>query len=167
MKRIFIFTILTVFLFSCLFSSASAKELSENPTQHTAVVSVEYFDDGSYTLTSITENDSVKASGAKATTYTRSGHKDICHYNSSDELQWTYTLSGTFTVNEGVSAVCTSSTSSHSITASGWSLTANNNYYSGNTAYGDATFKKKVLFITTNTVDINAHIACDAYGNLS
>lgn len=122
----------------------------------------EYYEDGSYTIITIKQSPS-----ARASSYTKVGEKIVNLYNSNDELQWTYTLIGTFTVTSGVSAVCTNSTYSCEIYIDSWSLTAHNNYYSGNKAYGTATLKRKVLFITTNTHDIEGDIACDINGNIS
>lgn len=36
-----------------------------------------------------------------------------------------------------------------------------------NIAYGSATFKDKVLFVTVNTVELSPRIVCDIYGNIS
>lgn len=123
---------------------------------------IEYFEDGSYLVITIEQTPS-----ARASTYTKEGHKSADFYNSDHELQWEYILVGTFQVTSGVSAVCTNSTYEYTIHNSSWSLTDHNNTYSGNVAYGTATFKKKVLFITTSTQNVDARLTCDAYGNLS
>lgn len=122
----------------------------------------EYYDDGSYMVTTIREYAT-----PRATTYTKTAEKIANLYNSSDELQWTYKLIGTFTVESGVSSVCTNSTYSCNIVASGWSLTAHDNSYSGNEAYGTATLKKKVLFITVQTSEVDMKMRCDANGVIS
>lgn len=103
----------------------------------------------------------------KSTTYTKLGEKIVNLYDSKDNLQWTYTLTGTFKVNEGVSAVCTNSTYSSVIYEKSWSLSAHENSYSDNIAYGTAVYKRKVLFITTNTYDIDVSIGCNIYGNIA
>ena len=123
---------------------------------------IEYFEDGSYMVTTIKQSPT-----ARSTTYTKVGEKIVDYYDSDNNLQWTYKLIGTFNVVEGISAVCTESTYSSEIYKSGWSLTAHNNYTSNNIAYGTATYKKKVLFITTHTQDINGSIGCDIYGNVN
>lgn len=122
---------------------------------------IEYFEDGSYMVTTIKQSPTVRA-----TAYTKVGEKIVDYYDSDNNLQWTYKLIGTFDVVEGVSAVCTESTYSSQIYVKGWSLTAHNNYTSNNIAYGTATYKKKVLFVTTHTQDINGSIGCDIYGNV-
>lgn len=123
---------------------------------------IEYFENGSYMVTTIKQSPT-----ARSTTYTKVGEKIVDYYDSDNNLQWTYKLIGTFNVVEGISAVCTKSTYSSEIYKSGWSLTAHNNYTSNNIAYGTATYKKKVLFITTHTQDINGSIGCDIYGNVN
>lgn len=121
----------------------------------------EYYEDGSYAITTIKQSVT-----PRATSYVKVGERIVDLYNSSDELQWTYKLIGTFNVVEGVSVVCTESTYSSVIYNDSWSLTDHNNSYSNNIAYGTATYKKKVLFITTNTHDIDLSIGCDLYGNV-
>lgn len=125
----------------------------------------EYFEDGSYTVTTIKQSPA-KALSAYSAVYTKIGEKHVDLFSSDDELQWEYTLIGTFQVNEGVSAVCTNSTYSSKIHVSGWSLITHDNTYSNNIARGTATYKKKVLFITTNTHDVEVAIGCDKYGNV-
>lgn len=66
-----------------------------------------HFDDGSYMVTVIRQSSITRF--AKSATYTKVGEKIVNLYDSKDNLQWTYTLTGTFNVNEGVSVVCTNS----------------------------------------------------------
>ena len=124
--------------------------------------SVEYFEDGSYLVTTIQSTPTPRAS-----VYTKNGTKEVTLYNSSDEVQWIYYLVGTFTVETGVSSVCTNSTFSYTIYDNSWSLTDHSNSYSGNAAYGTAVFKRKVLFITTSTQNIDARVMCDVNGVIS
>lgn len=135
---------------------------SLNTQNEFLLLSTSYNDDGSYFVTTL-ENITT----SRSTTQTITGRKNIHLYNSSDELVWTYTIIGTFSLVKGVSVQCTNSTYSSVIYDDAWSLTSHNNYCSGNIAYGTATYKKKVLFITTNTYDINAELGCDINGNLS
>ena len=123
---------------------------------------IEYFEDGSYMVTTIKQSPV-----ARSRSYTKVGEKIINLYDSDNVLQWTYKLVGNFDVVEGVSAVCTESSYTSQIYVSSWSLTAHENHTSNNIAYGTATYKKKVLFITTSTQDINASIGCDINGNVN
>lgn len=162
MKKILAIIFTTILLISAtipaVYADIDANTLSSN-YETTSIT--EYYEDGSYTITTIKQS----ATG-RSTTYTKVGEKIVDLYNSDDELQWTYKLIGTFYVNEGVSVVCTESTYSSAIYEKSWSLTAHDNSYSNNIAYGTATYKKKVLFITTNTHNIDVSIGCDVYGNV-
>lgn len=164
MKKIISVLLATIVLTLFVTISASA-ETNVSSQVNAATVSdtyIEHFDDGSYLVITIEQSLTPRAS-----TYTKEGHKSVNFYNSDDELQWEYILVGTFKVTSGVSALCTNSTYEYTIHNSSWSLTDHNNTYSENAAYGTATFKKKVLFITTSTQNIDVRLMCDANGNLS
>lgn len=154
-----ILSLILVFTFSVSANNSNAQRLSTDNNSY-----VEYYNDGSYTIT--TTNTTVQSPVTRASTYVVTGERIVNLYNSSDELQWTYTLIGKFTVVYGESVVCTSSTYSYEIYNSSWSLTAHENTYRNNIASGTATFKKKVLFITTNTHNVDVEIGCDVYGNV-
>lgn len=124
--------------------------------------SIEYFEDGSYLVTTIKSTPTPRAE-----VYSKSAAKEVTLYDEDDEIQWNYFLIGTYTIETGVSCVCTNSTFEYNIYVNKWSLTEHNNWYSGNVAYGTAVFKKKVLFITTSTQNLDGSIACDAYGVIS
>ena len=157
----------TLFLLGCLmvvfFVPVSAAETTANTEALTvSSVDVEYFEDGSYLVTTIKEGPT-----ARGEVYSKNGYKDITVYNQDDEVQWIYTLVGTFTVETGVSVVCTDAYHYYEIYDTSWKETEHREWYEGNVAYGDSVFKRKVLFITTSTQEIYAHVACDAYGVIS
>lgn len=156
MKKLVSIFVLTISLMIVIAPSASAT--SETPQCNSYI---EYYEDGSYTITIVRQYPSTRASNETITK-----EKIVSLYNSSDELQWDYTLIGTFNLDYGVSVVCTGSTFSYEIYDDSWSLTAHNNGYYDNMATGTATFKKKFLFITISTYDIDAEVGCDIYGNV-
>lgn len=160
MKKFISILLISVCLIVATIPSISANEEVDHSLFEITTYT-EYYDDGSYTVTTIRQSPV-----ARASVYQTTAEKNVHLYNSSDELQWTYTLIGTFLVTYGESSVCTNSTYSYIIYNDSWSLTAHNNSYYGNIAAGTATFKKKVLFITTNTHDIDAEVGCDIYGNV-
>ncbi len=125
----------------------------------------EYFSDG--TSVTITVSQLKNSTATRGTTYTKSGTKSYTLRNESGAILWVFTLKGTFKVNSGVSATCTSTSYSTSNLASGWELDSASTYASGNKAIGDATFKHKTLFITTDTKSCHVVLTCDANGNLS
>lgn len=156
-----IFALTTALPGNILTAQAAAEEtlLSETVSE-----TIEYFEDGSYVVVTVT-----RPSGrtARATTYQMSGSKAYIDYNQNGEELWRFTVNGTFTVNEGVSATCTAATYTISITNTAWSNKSASAYASGNQAIGDATFIRKLLGITVETRDCHVVLTCDEYGNLS
>ena len=153
--------ILTVVLLFTAFSIFTV--LAENEV----VVSREiiYNPDGSYTEIVVTEK--INNIMPCAETYTKSGTKNGHRYDENGKLKYTFTVHGTFTVRAGVSATCTNASYSTSNIASGWSLDSASTGKSANKAIGNATFKYKVLLITSKTEDISVTLSCDGNGNLS
>ncbi|MBE5949676.1 MAG: hypothetical protein E7261_11755 [Lachnospiraceae bacterium] len=100
-------------------------------------------------------------------TYTRSGSKYYLLRDSDGAEVWRFTVTGVFTVTTGVGATCTSATYSTSISDDAWKVDSASAYASGNQAIGNATFVRKVLFITTETMDCDVTLTCDANGTLS
>ena len=162
MKR----TIFAIVLLGCLLFSfvvPAAAETTVNIEDLTvSSVTVEHFEDGSYLVTTIRENATPRGE-----VYSKRASKDVVLYNQDDEVQWIYTLVGTFTVETGVSAVCTDAYHYYEIYNTKWKETEHSEWYSGNIAYGESVFKKKVLLITTSTQEIHAQVICDAYGGIS
>ena len=70
-------------------------------------------------------------------------------------------------MNSGVSASCTKSSYSYSITNKAWELKSASATRSGNKAIANAEFIKKLVFVTVDTFDANIVLACDSNGNLS
>ena len=160
-------TIISIFLLVCMLAALFVPAYAAEPTATEAEfevcsTNIEYFEDGSYLVTTIKETPSPRAS-----VYSKSGSKDVTLYNSNDEIQWIYSLIGTYTIETGVSVVCTNSTFTYTIYQNNWSLTDHTNSYSENKAYGTAVFKRKVLFITTSTQNIEGYVECDVYGVIS
>lgn len=155
-KNIFISLILTIaVMISCFSMPVHAAE--EEITTSTVV---EYFDDGSYIVTTITE----EVNNTRATTKT--GSKTSTYKNSDGEIQWTYKVTGTFSYT-GSSSTCTAVSDSYSISNNNWHMSSHSCSKSGNTANGTVTMKYKVLGITTDTVTRNVTLTCSATGVLS
>lgn len=155
-KNIFVSIVLSLaVLISCFSMSVYAAE--ENNVTST---SIEYFDDGSYTVITITE----EASNSRASTKT--GSKTASHKSSDGDVLWTYTITGTFTYN-GSSSTCTAVSDSYTIFDDHWHMDSHSTWRSGNTAYGTVTMKRKFLGITTKTVSHDLQLTCSATGVLS
>lgn len=158
-KGAIVFLALAIAL-STILLPISASSTSQPPISSSNENVVCVWEDGSYLTSTLTsESVPVKASVVRVT-----GNQAFEYRSSDGDLLWKYVLTGIFDVNLGVSSVCIDSTYSYEIYASGWSLTDHSNSYSGNMAYGTATFKHKILFITTTTRNISAEIGCDKNG---
>ena len=165
-KRIFsiLLTFLLVFaLTPSIFAANSIALDNKNTTE------IMYLDNGSYiTITLITKDVSTLSLAlTNSTTFTKTGNKVVSCHDKKGNLEWEYTLFAEFSVVDGVSATCTSATYVQNIYANDWSFSNGNATKSGNTAYGIGIFKRKVLFVTVDTVNIDISISCDVYGNLS
>lgn len=155
-KNIFVSIILSLaVLVSCF--SMPVYAAGEN---NVASTSIEYFDDGSYMVITITE----EASNSRASTKTAS--KKASYKNSDGDVLWTYTITGTFTYT-GSSSTCTAVSDSYTIYNDRWHMDSHSTWKSGNTAYGTVTMKRKVLGITIKTVSHDLQLTCSATGVLS
>lgn len=156
-------------LFVFLISTNQKVFASENslPNDFTIIASkIEYLEDGSYIIYETLEhkNDIIPF----ATSYYKTGTRNVTKYDSNNKVQWIYTLSAEYFIEEGVSASCTKADYSTTINNSSWKFSNGSTSYSGNTAYGKGKFTYKVLWIfSTQNVEIDIHLSCDNYGNLS
>lgn len=134
---------------------------------------INILDDGSFFHITITESLPETASCfsqsmlSTRSTQTKSGSKTVAYYNSDNEVVWEFTLYGTFQYIPGSSAGCVSSSYSINIYDSNWENTYASASKSGNQAIGDATFKEKILFVTTQARNVHVTLSCNAYGTLS
>lgn len=126
---------------------------------------VEMLDDGYLLETVVTEE--ITEVTARTNEYVRAGSVTRNLKNSDGDVLWSFTLRGQYDVVEGVSSVCTLAKYSYNIYDNSWSLDSASTSKSANKAIGNATFKKKVLFVTTDTKSFTLTLTCDKYGNLS
>ena len=155
-KNILISVILSLaVLVSCF--SMPVYAAKENDIVNT---SIEYFDDGSYMVITITE----EAINSRATTKIAS--KTSSYKDSDGTVLWTYKITGTFSYT-GTSSTCTAVSDSYTISSDYWHMDSHSTSRSGNTAYGTVTMKCKFLNITTKTVTHDMQLSCSATGVLS
>lgn len=119
-----------------------------------------YFEDGSYIITTISEESSITRAASSKT-----GQKTATFYNSDNVAQWSATLKGTFTYN-GSSATCTASSITHKIYSSNWKIASASATKRGNKATGKAT-AKRYLIVPVQTVEKTITLTCSASGVLS
>lgn len=171
MKKTLCF-IIAIILISTISISASAIEnesINISTDDYTVIIvseTVETFDDGSSITTTVYEHIYNNSTAPASTTYTKSGSKTQTGTNSNGQVVWTFTVSGRFTVNPGVSATCTTAAKSYT-TATGWSCKSSSISKSSNKAIGKATFVKKILGITCATDDTTCTLTCSVNGVLS
>ena len=127
--------------------------------------SIEYFEDGSYLVTTLAV-DETASSGARATK-TKSGYKNNKYYSSDNRLLWTVTINGTFTYT-GSKATCTSATTSSVVYDNDWKVTSATASKSSNKAIGNFTVKRYMLGIPTATKEVtDLTLTCSKTGVLS
>ena len=104
-----------------------------------------YFDDGSYAVISLQTDDISKGN-------TKTASKSYKYYNSSDVLQWTFKVTGTFSYN-GTSATATAVSTSYTISNNSWTYDHATKSKSGNTVTGTGYFENSGI-TKTGTVTI-------------
>lgn len=165
-KRIFSILLIFIFIFALTPSAFAVNDITLDDQKSSEII---YLDNGSYiTITFTTQEVSpFSLATTDSKSFTKTGNRVATCYDKNNNLAWEYTLFAEFSVVEGVSATCTSATYTQTIYQNDWSFSNGNASKSGNTAYGVGTFKRKVLFITAETANIDLYISCDVYGNLS
>lgn len=123
----------------------------------------EFLPDGTRVVISVWEKPVI----ARGAIFSKAGSKTYTGYNEQGQTTFTFTVSGTFTVNTGVSASCINATWSHSIYHLNWSLdNASASPYS-NKVIGNATFVDSPQPGSVNTAPITVILTCNEYGELS
>lgn len=166
MKKIVTYVLLFVFVFS-FNVRANSNEKDENALNN---VVYEYYDDGSYLVTTL-EYVSIEydSNSRAADDYTVTGRKSATYYNGDDSIIWQVTVTGVFLIipsNVNLSGMCQSSTLSYVINSSTWHISNIVEQEITNNACISCTMKRKYLGITTKTVDVDLHIVCDGHGNM-
>lgn len=162
MKKLLSVVLTAILLVGCF----SVGVCAAAPTEVVVSESTEYFEDGSSITTTITQLITDSQNQTRATR-TVTGSKTKTVKDTSGSVLFKFKITGTFTVNEGVSATCTAVSCSGSDFASGWSLDSYTTSKSGNTAKATGVFKHKKLGITTVTQEVTNTLSCSTSGTLS
>ena len=154
-KNIITFLLCFTLVFAVSFSvPVQAADIPINETS-----SITYLSDGSYYVTTIRAEYTTAASSQKQT----SGFKSIAKYNSSNEIEFSLTVHGTFTY-DGTTSKAVSASYSYTIDDSFWSFSNGSAAYSGNTATATGTFKYLLLF---QSQTLTVSLSCSPTGVLS
>lgn len=119
---------------------------------------IEYFEDGSYIVTELTES-TITTFAAKTVSNSKSSH----YYESNNSKAWTVTLNATFSYT-GSSATCTKATTSNTIYNDAWKVTSAVASKSGNKGTGAFTVKKYAIGIPIKTMNRTVTITCSNSG---
>lgn len=103
-------------------------------TSNTYPAEYEYFDDGSYIVTTITEEPAVSFARAGNT---KTGSKTSKYYSSSGTAMWYVTVNGTFSYN-GSTATCTNASVTAGSYSASWKINSKSSKHSGSSASGTA-----------------------------
>lgn len=165
MKKIISFLFVIVILATMFLVTVNADFSANNvPNGQVVISETNEYIDGYCIKTIITEEPTVNT---RASTFTKTGSKSYVLTNSSGDELWRFKVNGTFSVETGVSAICTNSTYTITISNDAWENKSASASRSGNKALGEAVFVKKLLFITTETKECSVTLTCDKNGNLS
>lgn len=161
MRKIFAFLL----TFIMALSTTCVAFAGEMPApSNTYPAEYEYFDDGSYIVTTITEEPAV--SFARATS-TKTASKTATYKSSSGASLWSVTVTGTFSYT-GSSATCTSSSVSANSYSSSWKINSKSASKSGATAKATAKayqYDSNGKYITSATKTVS--LTCSVNGKLS
>ncbi len=94
--------------------------------------------------------------------YSKVGRKDYIY-----GTEWTFTVYGTFSINEGVSVSCTADSYGVSISNTAWAKRSASSSHSGNSAYASGTMSLYSQGQIKQNIYPSVSVSCDAYGNIS
>lgn len=125
-------------------------------------VNVEYFEDGSYIVTTIDEDSSDVT--LLSTTTTKS--KTSTYYASDGTAQWYVKVTGTFTYGNG-SSKCTASSVTAGVYSSNWKIASKSSSYTGSTAIATVAVNQLVYGVVANTIARTVTLTCSSTGTFS
>lgn len=151
--------LLSAFFIFTMANFAYAFDMTEN--QNSAI---EYFADGSYIVTTISDESYIMNTYSTTTTTTKS--KTSTYYSKSNSKLWDVKVTGTFTYGNG-SAKCTRSTISSNSYNKNWKITNKSASKSNATASATATGNLYQDNIIVQSVVKTVSLTCDKNGNFS
>lgn len=129
----------------------------------------EILEDSSYIEYTLYENETPNKQVLlnNSNTYNKIGTKTVTKYDDNKNELWEYILTADFTINEGISSICTNVNYSTKIYETNWNFNNEGTNMINNTAYGKGSFHYTILwFIKTQTINIDISIQCDNHDNL-
>ena len=123
---------------------------------------IEYLEDGSCFITTITVVEENSAYATNTKTFT----KTVSYKDEDGIVCWKATLTATFRYT-GSSATCTESDVTYTVSNSKWKITSATASKSGNIATADVTAKRYTLGIPVETLNRTITMTCSANGTIS
>lgn len=144
---------------------ASTPEIPQSESSTMVMVSetVNYLKDGSKITTRIYENPV----NTYASTYTKNGQKSLTCEDDKGTALWKYTVTGTFTIESGVSATCTRANGTPTSYDSAWSAYSNNVSRSGNKATGVIRMQEHWMGLVVQDFTETVTLTCSVNGTFS
>jgi len=160
MKKIILSLILSVIL---LFTTNIPIHANESFTDNQIEIQKEILGNGNTIITTI-QYDSTRSSLLRNSTV--SGSKKVDYLNANQQIMWTFTVHGTFSIS-GTSVTCTSASHTVSILGSGWNTISSSSGKSGNSASASAKVGYYSLGILIQSIERTLTLSCDSNGKLS
>lgn len=162
MKRLLVLLLSVFILFNLSFTISASEKVDET----NKVVSIETEDLGDGYIKEIIIKETILYTNERSLAVSKSGSKTVNFKNSSDQVLWSLTVTGTFLYDQYTSS-CTVSSVSTSVRDSNWRITSSSADKGGNTAYGYATAKRYLAGIVVQTVNETVSLSCSRTGVLS
>ncbi len=156
MQKVFSLLLVLILSFSMFSFGVYANDSSEPE------IIVEYYDDGTYSVTEI----GCGVVTCAGTTQQVTNYKTRNVYDGNDNKLFSCSITGTFRY-DGTTSTCTSANSSYQITDDAWKITSHSASRSGNTATGTFTAKKYFVGLPVGTKDISVSLSCSPTGVFS
>lgn len=133
--------------------------------------SIEYYNDGSYSITTISDDipaisDNLFTLAITLSKTTKTKSKTTTFYNSSNKAMWYVKVTGTFSYGNG-SATCTDATVSAASYNDAWRISNKSSSKSGNRAIGTATAKRYQNLSVAETKTKTVTLTCSSTGVFS
>ena len=124
--------------------------------------SIAYFDDGSYVITTV----SVTNTAATRASKTRVGSIKHDYHDAGGDLDWSASMTATFTYDGSTSRCTSANTPEITIYNNIWSVYSKSSSKNGNTATGNVTMAAKQI-IGSSKFPVTLTLTCDKNGVLS
>ncbi len=156
MKKVLTF-IIAALLFQCIQPVFAA--------ENSQITDIEYFDDGSYSITVI-EDVETPGINLLSDTKTETKTKTSYHKNAAGQTMWYVRVTGTFTYN-GTTSKCTSATPSAKSQNENWTVSDISGGKSENKAYASATGKHYINNKLSSSTRKTVTLTCSPTGQFS